>query len=73
LLITAWNYATWLGATKDGHDWTWNNGDSLDMNRFSVGQPNDSGSCLAMLTNFYWNDNTCDSHYIRYVCEKYLE
>jgi len=74
-MITAWKYGIWLGAIKDDGDWIWNNGDSVNMTRFLIGQPNDTGSCLAMFTNFRWNDRSCNYSpaTYRYVCEKHLE
>jgi len=59
-----------LGVTKVGSDWVWDNGDALDTSKFSGGQPDNTGSCINMFTNFRWNDNHCDSENKRFVCEK---
>jgi len=69
-VFVAWRQEIWLGVTKVGSDWVWDNGDPLDRKKFSGSQPDNTGSCINMFTNFRWNDNYCDSHEKRYVCEK---
>jgi len=69
-VFVAWRREIWLGVTKVGSDWVWNNGDALDTQKFSGSQPDGTGSCINMFTNFRWNDNYCDFDEKRYVCEK---
>jgi len=66
----AWSHDLWLGATKVGSEWKWDNGDSLDMSKFQDGRPNNSGPCLMMSESFVWYDNVCGPNFRRHVCEK---
>jgi len=60
-----------MGATIENGEWQWDNGEEFGYNKFNNGEPNSSGSCIIMHTNFRWNDDTCLHVNMNFVCERY--
>ncbi|XP_065145827.1 ladderlectin-like [Paramisgurnus dabryanus] len=79
-LIVPANTRAWIG----GHDgemdgqWLWSDGSQFDLTNFCTGEPNNYGgpeSCLEINfpTNHCWNDESCTTTTMGYICAKPLK
>ncbi|XP_078616235.1 uncharacterized protein LOC144884656 [Branchiostoma floridae x Branchiostoma japonicum] len=64
----------WIGLTRAGETWRWNNGYSLTASNWREGEPNDSHhseDCVEVWDDGKWNDEDC-WHTDRggYICER---
>jgi len=55
---------------KNG-EWEWDNGEEFEYDKFNQDEPDYSGNCILMHTNFRWFDFPCDNPNMNFVCEKY--
>lgn len=79
-----YNGSAWIGLYDNLTSWKWSLEDSEfygdgdreyrnwdNFTTFNFLQPNNDGGqqlCVEMLNNSFWNDRTCDSYKIQFIC-----